>query len=154
MDGRAGNWLGVRFWPVPAAATPSVWIERGIDFNGRMAGDGGRNPRTKCRKILIPLRFSGVGAALLNHLGKHPLQSRSLQADRSSFHRKCLWAKGFHLKSVPVQLLGDLREDHHLPGLQFHQHGHQQSLALHLFHLPIAKNFFKKNSFVGHMLGR
>ena len=24
-DGRAGNWLGVRFWPVPAAATPSVW---------------------------------------------------------------------------------------------------------------------------------
>ena len=89
---------------------------------------------------------------LLDHLGQHPLQCRAFQAHRRSFHRKCLWAKGFHLKSVAFQFLGNLGKNHHLPGLQLHQQGHQQPLPLHFFHLAVAQNFFKKNPFVGHML--
>ena len=82
-----------------------------------MAGDGGGNARAQSRKIMILLGFVGIGAGLLDHLGQHPLQSRSLQANRGRFYRKCLRAKGFHLKPVAFQLLGDARKDHHLPGL-------------------------------------
>ena len=35
---------------------------------------------------------------------------------------------------------------------QLDQQGHQQPLALHLFHLAVAQNFFKKHPFMCHML--
>ena len=53
------------------------------------------------------------------------LELRALQADRRGFDGKCLRAKGFHLKSVAFQFFGDARKNHHLLGLQLHQHGHQ-----------------------------
>ena len=117
-----------------------------------MASDGGGNTRAECSKILILLGFIGIRTGLLNDLGEHSFECRAFQAHRCSFYRKCLRAKGFHLKAVAVQLFGDLGKNHHLPGLQFHQEGHQQALALHLFHLAIAQNFFKKHSLVCHML--
>ncbi len=45
---------------------------------------------------------------------KHLLQGRSLQAHRRRLDRKYLRAKGFHFKSVALQLLGNRGENHHL----------------------------------------
>ncbi len=89
-----------------------------------MAGDRGGNSRAESRKILILLGFVGIGARLLNYLGQHPLQSRSLQSHGRGFYRKCLRAKGFHFKTIAIKLFGDASEDHHLPGFEFHQQGH------------------------------
>ena len=65
-------------------------------------------------KIMILRGFVGICAGLLDDLGQHPLQRRSLQANRRSLDGKCVRAKGFHLEAVALQLLGDAREDHHL----------------------------------------
>ena len=90
-----------------------------------MAGDRGSNSRTERGKVLILFGFVRIGSGVLNDLGQHPLQSRSFQPNGCRFDCKCLWAKGFHLKTVAFQLLGYSREDHHLPCLQFHQKGHE-----------------------------
>ena len=93
-----------------------------------MAGDGGGNPRAQRRKILILLGFVIIvspGCGLLDDLAQRPLQLSALQAHRGSFDRKCMWAKGFYLKSVALQLFGNAGKNHHLLGLEFHQQGHQ-----------------------------
>ena len=74
------------------------------------------------------------------------------QADRSGLDCKCLRAKGFYLKAISLQFVGNLSKNHHLPRLQLDQQGHQQALALDLLYLAIAQNLFKKHSFVCHML--
>ena len=81
-----------------------------------------------------------------------PLQLGALQAHRSRFYGKCLWPKGFHLKTVGFELLGYAREHHHLLGLEFHQQRHQQALALHLFYLAVAQDLLKKHPFVCNVL--
>ena len=53
------------------------------------------------------LASSESRAGLLDDLGQHPFQSRAFQAHRRGFDRKCLWAKGFHLKAVALQFFGD-----------------------------------------------
>ena len=103
-------------------------------------------------RFLILRGFFRICAGLLNHLGQHSLERRALQAHRRRFDRKCLRAKGFHLKSVGFQFLGNPGENDHLPRFQLHQQRHQQALALDFFDLPIAQNFFKKHPLVSHML--
>ncbi len=117
-----------------------------------MAGDGGGNPRAQAVKCLIRCGFVGVGSGLFDHFAERPLQLSALQAHGGGFHRKCLWAKGFHLKTVGFELLGNAREHYHLLGLELHKHGHQQALALHVFHLAVAQDFFKKHPFVCNVL--
>ena len=51
---------------------------------------------------LILLRFSRIGAGLLDDLGEHPLQTCPFQPDRRRFHRKCMWAKGFYLSLIHI----------------------------------------------------
>ena len=89
---------------------------------------------------------------MLDHLGEHPFECRALQADRSSLDCKCLRAKGFYLEAVSLQFVGDLRKNHHLPGFELDQEGHQQPLPVHLLDLAIAQNLFKKNPLMCHML--
>ncbi len=50
------------------------------------------------------------------------------------------------------KFFGNLRKNHHLPGFELDQQGHQQALALDFLDLAVAQNFFKKNTFVCHML--
>ncbi len=117
-----------------------------------MAGDGGGDARTECGKVFILLRFQRVRAGLLDDLGEHPFQSGTLKTDRGGFHSERLRAKRFDLKSVTFEFLGDAGEDHHLGGLEFDQHGHEESLALDMLHLAVAKNLFKEHALVCHML--
>ena len=63
---------------------------------------------------MILLGFIRISAGLLDDLGQHPLQSRSFQANRGGFYRKCLRAKGFYLEAVTLQFLGNASENHHL----------------------------------------
>ena len=98
------------------------------------------------------MRFVGVCGGLFDDLAKRALELRALQADRGRFDRKCLRAKGFHLKTVAFELLGDAGKNHHLFGLQLHQQGHQQALALHPLHLAVAEDLLKKHPFVCNML--
>ncbi len=60
---------------------------------------------------------SGIGSRLIDDFGERSFELGALQADRGGFDRKCLRAKGFHLKTVDFQLLGDAGEDDHLFGL-------------------------------------
>ena len=117
-----------------------------------MAGDGGCNPRTQPVKRFIRMGFIGVCGRLFDHFAERPLELGAFQAHRGGLHGKCLWSKGFHLKTVGLELLRDAREYHHLFGLQFHEQRHQQALALHLFHLAIAQDLLKKHAFVCNML--
>ena len=89
---------------------------------------------------------------MLDDFGERPLELRTLQADRRRFHGKCLRAKGFHLKAVALEFLGNARKNHHLFRLQLHQHGHQQALALNALDLAVTQDLFKKHSFVCNML--
>ena len=76
----------------------------------------------------------------------------TLQAYRSCFYRKCLWAKGFYLKTVLLKLFSDVREDNHLFRLQFHEQGHQQTLALEPLNLTVTQDLLKKHSLMCNML--
>ena len=97
-------------------------------------------------------RFVGVGGGLFDDFAEGPLELCALQAYGSRFYRKCLWAKGFHLKTVGFKLLRNAREDDHLLGLEFDQEGHQEALTLHVFHLAIAEDLLEKHTFVCNML--
>ncbi len=100
----------------------------------------------------IRSRFVRIGRGLLDDFAQRPLQLRAFQAHWSRLYGKCLWTKGFHLKTVVFKLLGNARKNHHLLRLQFHQQRHQQTLALHLFHLAVAQDLLKKHPFMCNML--
>ena len=108
-----------------------------------MAGDGSGNSRAERGKILILFGFVRIPCRLVNHLGEHMFQSPAVQADRSRLHGQSLRPEGLNLESVTLQFLGDARKYNHLFSFELDQKGHQQSLALNVFHLAIAKNFLK-----------
>jgi hypothetical protein len=87
-----------------------------------MAGDGGGNPRRRGCKILILLGSpeSALDCSITSPASAPAAPSRPTGR---SLYRKCLWAKGFHLKAVALQLLGDAREIPPSARLQFHQQG-------------------------------
>jgi len=90
-----------------------------------MAGDGGGNAGTEGCKVFILFDFIGVGGGLLDDLGEHTLEGGAFQANRGGFDGKCLRAKGFHLKTVALELVGDGGKNDHLLGLELDQHGHE-----------------------------
>ena len=89
-----------------------------------MAGDGGCYSCAQRLKLFILLHFVRVTAGLLDNLGEHSLECHAFQTDRGRLYRKCLRAKGFYLKTIALQLVGDLSKNDHLCGLEFHKHGH------------------------------
>ena len=123
-----------------------------IDLDGRMAGNGGGNAGAETVKFFIARGFRGIGGGLIDDLGEHALELGAFKANGGGLYRKCLRAKGFHLKTVVFELLGDAGKDDHLLGLQFHEHWHQQALALDAFHLAVTEDLLKKHSFVCNVL--
>ena len=117
-----------------------------------MAGDGSGNPRAQSRKILIPNGILIIGAGLVDDLAEHPFQACTLQPHRRRLHRQSLRPKGLYFKAVPLQLLGNAREYHHMVRPQLHQQWHQQPLPLHALHLPVAQDLLKKHPFVCNVL--
>jgi hypothetical protein len=67
-------------------------------------------------------------------------------------YRKRLRAKGFHFKAVVFEFLGDAGKDDHLLGLQFHEHWHEQALALDALHLAVPEDLLEKHPFVCNVL--
>src|SRR5580700_12056203 len=92
-------------------------VERGVDFDGRMAGNGRSNAGAQRAKILILRGLIGVATGLFYDFGQSSLKLGSLQPDWRCFDRKCLRAKGFNLKAVAFKFLGNARKHDHLPGL-------------------------------------
>ena len=89
---------------------------------------------------------------LLNDLVEHALERCAFEADRSGFDGKGLRTEGFHLETVPFELVRYLSEYHHLPRFEFHQQGHEQSLALNVFNFAFSEDLLEKHTFVCDML--
>jgi len=98
------------------------------------------------------LGFLRVVSRLLDNLAEHPLQRGSFKPYGSCLYSENLRTEGLNLEPIPLQLLGNACKYNHLFRFQLHQQRHEESLALNLLHIPIPQNFFKKNSFMGHML--
>jgi hypothetical protein len=66
------------------------------------------------------------------------LKSRSLQADRGGLYRKYLRTKGFHFKTVAVQLLCDAeRRPPSAMGFSSTRRGMSNLWRMHVLHLPV-----------------
>jgi hypothetical protein len=75
-------------------------------------------------KILILLGFVGIGAdcSITSPASAPAAPSRPTGAALTA---SVCGPKGSTSKPLRFQLLGDARKNHHLPGLQLHQQGHQ-----------------------------
>ena len=123
-----------------------------VDFNGRVTGDGGGDARAQGGKLLILRGFIRVGGGLVDDLAEHALERGPLQADRRGFDGEGLGTEGLNLKAIALQFFGDACKYNHLLGFQLDKQGHEEALALNFLDLAGAKNFFKKNALVGHVL--
>ena len=142
----AGGMLGAREFGEQPLHAPGV--ERHVDLDGGMAGDGCRNACAERAQVLRLRRIS----RLLQHLHQHAFEVAAFEANRRGLDRQRMRAEGLDLKAIALQFLRDAGEEHHLVRLQIDEHGHQQALPLHTLHFPLAKDLLKEHALMGHML--
>jgi len=127
-------------------------VKGGVDFDGRVTGDGGGDAGAEGGKILILRWLIGTGGGLIDDFAEQPFEGRTLQADGSGFDCQGLGAEGLNFKSVALEFFRYARKYNHLLGFELDEQRHEEALALHFFNLAGAKNFFKKNALVGDVL--
>ena len=123
-------------------------IERGVHFNGRVAGDRSRDPGARGLQILCLLR----AARLFQHLDQHPLECQALETGGCGLDGDRPRPKKLHFKAIGLQFLGNGGERDHLRGKQVEQHRHEQPLALHLLRLALLQDSLEQYPLVGHVL--
>jgi hypothetical protein len=98
-DGHAGNWSGARFGQLGEQPFHARGIERGVHFDGRVAGDRGRDAGARGLQIFCLLRAAG----LLQHLDQHALQLRAFEPGGAALMAMVRGPKGLYLKAIGFQ---------------------------------------------------
>ena len=78
--------------------------------------------------------------------------SRPSRSDRRSLDRQRARTERLRFEAVAVQFVGHVGEVRHLGRKKVDQERHQQALALHALHLPLAQHLLKQDALVRHVL--
>ena len=105
-------------------------------------------------RVRAASRFSACSGlpGLLQHLDQHALECRAFEPGGRRLDGNGARPERLHFKAIGFQFPGDGREGDHLRRQQVEQHGHEQPLALHLFHPALAQHPLEQHPLVRHML--
>jgi hypothetical protein len=119
-----------------------------IDLDGGVAGDAGCDAAAASLGVLRLLIAVGNGQDLFDH----PFKLMAFETYGSGFDGQGAGAKGFSFKAVALQLFGYLGEGDHLGGKEIDEQRHEEALALDLFGIAVAEDFFEEDALVGYVL--
>ena len=123
-------------------------LQRHVDLDGGVAGDGRGNPRANFFHVQRLL----FARKLIEQLVQHVLDLRSLDARRSDFDSDASRPKRFGLEAILVKFFGDLSKHGLLGRREFEQQRHEQALAFYFLRGPLLQDLFKQYAFVSDVL--
>ena len=124
------------------------WFKWRVDLDGGVAGDAGGYAAAAGFGVFALLIAVGDGEDLF----EHAFEFDAFEADGGGFDGEGAGAEGFDFEAVAVELLGDLGEGDHLGGQHVDEHRHEETLALDLFGVAVAEDFFEEDALVGYVL--
>ena len=128
--------------------TDLLLIQRLVDLDGRVAGDGGGDATAAGLRVFTLLVAVGDGEDLFEHV----LEFDTFQADGGGFDGEGAGAEGLDFEAVAVEFFGDLGEGDHLGGEEIDEQGHEETLALDLLGIAFAEDLFEEDALVGYVL--
>ena len=125
-----------------------VLLQRHVDLDGGMAGDGGGNAPAN----LFQVQGLFFARDLIEQLVKHVLDRGRIHARRCKLHGDTAGAEGLGLEAVVLQFVGNLGKDGLLRRRQLEHDRHQQALALYFLRRALFQDAFKQHALVGYVL--
>ena len=142
----AGGQLGfAQFAEQPGHA---FGVERHVDLDGGVAGDGGGDARARGPEVLALIET----VDLLQHFDQHAFELAAFEADGRGLNGEGARAEGLDFEAVAFELRSDLGEGDHLGGREVDEQWHEQTLALHALDFALAQNFFEEHALVRDVL--
>ena len=119
-----------------------------VDLDGSVAGDGGGDAAAAGFGVFGLLVAVGNGEDLF----EHTFEFSALETYGGCLDGEGAGAEGFCFEAVALELFGGLGEGDHLGGEEIYEQGHEEALALDLFGVALAEDFFEEDALVGYML--
>ena len=123
-------------------------VERGVDFDGGVAGDGGGDAAGAGAGVFGLLVGGGGGEEVF----EGEFEGAAFEAYGGGFDGEGAGAEGFGLEAVAIELFGELGEADHLCGEEVDEDGQEEALALGGLRGALAEDFFEEDALVGDVL--
>jgi len=109
-------------------------VERLINLDGRVAGDGGGDATATGFSVLGLLVAVGDGEDLF----EHAFEFGAIEAYWGGFDGEGAGTEGFGFEAVALEFFGNLSEGDHLSGEEIDEQRHEEALTLDLFGVSLA----------------
>ena len=128
--------------------TDLLLIQRLVDFDGGVAGDGGGDAMAAGLGVFRLLVAVGDGEDLF----EHAFELDAFETDGSGFDGEGARAEGLDFEAVVFELFGDLGEGDHLRGQEVDEERHEEALALDLLGFALTEDLFEEDALVSYVL--